>query len=117
MKNKVRHIFGMPSVYADNFWRFFGYFFFSIFSSIVQQVPVCALNYVQKLPIGVAGLISPWNLPLYLLSFKLAPALAAGNTVVAKPSEFTSVTAWLLAHAIAEAGLVYSSWNVITQSS
>jgi aminomuconate-semialdehyde/2-hydroxymuconate-6-semialdehyde dehydrogenase len=51
------------------------------------------LNYTLRKPIGVAGLISPWNLPLYLLSWKLAPALACGNTVVAKPSEFTSLTA------------------------
>jgi acyl-CoA reductase-like NAD-dependent aldehyde dehydrogenase len=74
------------------------------FSSVLQHEPVTALNYVVKQPIGVAGLISPWNLPLYLLSFKIAPALAAGNTVVAKPSEFTSVTAWLLAHVFQEAG-------------
>jgi acyl-CoA reductase-like NAD-dependent aldehyde dehydrogenase len=63
-----------------------------------------ALNYVVRDPIGITGLISPWNLPLYLLSFKVAPALAAGNTVIAKPSEFTSVTAWLLAHAMIDAG-------------
>ena len=84
------------------------------FSSNVQQLPVPALNYVLKSPIGVAGMISPWNLPLYLLSFKLAPALAAGNTVVAKPSEFTSVTAWLLAHAVVEAGSInlwLQIWN------
>lgn len=70
----------------------------------MQEEPVKALNYVQRQPIGVAGLISPWNLPLYLLSFKVAPAIAAGNTVVAKPSEMTSVTAWMLAKVFREAG-------------
>ena len=53
----------------------------------------------------VAGLISPWNLPLYLLSFKVAPCVAFGNTCVCKPSEMTSVTAWMLAKVIKEAGL------------
>lgn len=54
------------------------------------------VNYTVREPVGVAGLISPWNLPLYLLTFKLAPALICGNTVVAKPSELTSVTAHML---------------------
>ena len=65
---------------------------------------VDAFNYTIKMPVGVAGLISPWNLPLYLLTFKLAPALMAGNTVVAKPSEMTSVTSWKLAHTFSQAG-------------
>lgn len=65
-----------------------------------------AFNYTMKMAVGVAGLISPWNLPLYLLTFKLAPALIAGNTVVAKPSEMTSVTAWKLAELLNEAGNV-----------
>uniref|UniRef100_A0A914WLT9 Aldehyde dehydrogenase domain-containing protein n=1 Tax=Plectus sambesii TaxID=2011161 RepID=A0A914WLT9_9BILA len=81
--------------------------------SVMQQEPVTALNYVVKQPIGVAGLISPWNLPLYLLSFKIAPALAAGNTVVAKPSEFTSVTAWLLAYVFQEAGVPEGVVNIV----
>lgn len=51
-----------------------------------------------------AGLISPWNLPLYLLTWKIAPAIAAGNTVVAKPSEMTSVTAWMLCKLMQQAG-------------
>lgn len=55
-----------------------------------------ALNYVLRSPRGVAGAISPWNLPLYLFSWKVAPALATGNTVVAKPSELTPSTAWRL---------------------
>ncbi len=55
-----------------------------------------ALNYTLHQPRGVAGLISPWNLPLYLFTWKVAPALATGNTVVAKPSELTPTTAHLL---------------------
>ena len=63
-----------------------------------------ALQYTLRMPVGVAGLISPWNLPLYLLTFKIVPAIAAGNTVVAKPSEMTSVTAWMLADVFKKAG-------------
>ena len=63
-----------------------------------------AVNYTTHNPVGVAGLISPWNLPLYLLTFKIAPAIAAGNTVVCKPSEMTSVTAWMFAGVLNEAG-------------
>lgn len=62
------------------------------------------LCYTLRSPIGVAGLISPWNLPLYLLTFKLAPALICGNTVVAKPSELTSVTAFMLCKIFKEVG-------------
>jgi len=72
-----------------------------------------AINYVLRQPIGVAGLISPWNLPLYLLSWKIAPALACGNTVVCKPSEFTSKTAFLLAEILVEAGLPKGVCNII----
>ncbi len=53
-------------------------------------------NFVLRKPVGIAGLISPWNLPLYLLSWKIAPAIAAGNAVICKPSEMTSMTASLL---------------------
>ncbi len=59
-------------------------------------------NYVARKSIGVAGLISPWNLPLYLLTWKIAPAIVSGNTVVCKPSEFTSLTASLFAEVIAQ---------------
>lgn len=60
---------------------------------------------VHRKPVGVAGLISPWNLPLYLLTWKIAPAIAFGNTVVCKPSEMTSLTAGLLAEVIQQVGL------------
>ncbi|HEY6205405.1 MAG TPA: aldehyde dehydrogenase family protein, partial [Chthoniobacterales bacterium] len=55
-----------------------------------------AFNYTLRQPRGIAGLISPWNLPLYLLSWKIAPAIAVGNTAIAKPSELTPITALLL---------------------
>ena len=70
-------------------------------------------SYVRREPIGVAGLISPWNLPLYLLTWKIAPALAYGNTCVAKPSEWTSGTAWLLAKVMKEAGLPAGVCNLV----
>lgn len=72
-----------------------------------------AINYVLRQPVGVAGLIAPWNLPLYLMSWKIAPALACGNTVVCKPSEFTSKTCFLLADLLLKAGLPKGVCNII----
>jgi aminomuconate-semialdehyde/2-hydroxymuconate-6-semialdehyde dehydrogenase len=72
-----------------------------------------ALDYVIRVPRGVAGLISPWNLPLYLFTWKVAPAIATGNTVVAKPSELTPLTASLLATLAAEEGLPPGVLNVV----
>lgn len=72
-----------------------------------------ALNYTLRQPRGVAGLIAPWNLPLYLLSWKIAPALATGNTAVAKPSELTPLTAHLLTELCQEAGLPPGVLNLV----
>ena len=72
-----------------------------------------AINYTLRRPVGVAGLISPWNLPLYLLSWKIAPAIATGNTAVAKPSEVTPMTAQLLAEVAHEAGLPAGVLNIV----
>ena len=72
-----------------------------------------ALNYTLRQPLGVAGLISPWNLPLYLLSWKFAPAIASGNTCVAKPSELTPLTANRLAELSLEAGLPAGVMNIV----
>jgi len=72
-----------------------------------------AFNYTLRQPRGIAGLISPWNLPLYLLSWKIAPALACGNTAVAKPSELTPMTASLLCEICREAGLPSGVLNVV----
>lgn len=62
------------------------------------------INYTTHEPVGVVGIITPWNLPLYLLTFKLAPAIAYGNTLVAKPSEMTSVTAFKLCQLLSQSG-------------
>ncbi|MEJ7626148.1 MAG: aldehyde dehydrogenase [Ferruginibacter sp.] len=72
-----------------------------------------AINYTLRQPIGVVGCISPWNLPLYLFTWKIAPALAAGNCVIAKPSEVTPVTAYLLAKICEQAGLPDGVLNII----
>ncbi len=72
-----------------------------------------ALNYTLRQPVGVAGLISPWNLPLYLLSWKIAPAIASGNTCVAKPSELTPLTAHRLAELSLEAGVPAGVLNIV----
>lgn len=72
-----------------------------------------ALNYTLRHPLGVVGTISPWNLPLYLLTWKVAPALAVGNTVVAKPSEITPITASRLGRIALEAGLPPGVLNIV----
>lgn len=72
-----------------------------------------AVNYTTRSPIGVAGCISPWNLPLYLFTWKIAPALAAGCTVVAKPSELTPMTAFLFSQLCIEAGLPKGVLNIV----
>jgi aminomuconate-semialdehyde/2-hydroxymuconate-6-semialdehyde dehydrogenase len=72
-----------------------------------------AINYTIRQPIGVAGCISPWNLPLYLFTWKIAPALASGNCVVAKPSEITPMTAFLLSELCMEAGLPPGVLNIV----
>src|SRR4030095_13519534 len=72
-----------------------------------------AINYTLRQPLGVVGCISPWNLPLYLFTWKIAPALAAGNTVVAKPSEVTPLTAWLLSQLCIEAGFPPGVLNIV----
>ena len=72
-----------------------------------------AINYTLRKPLGVVACISPWNLPLYLFTWKVAPALAAGNCVVAKPSELTPVTAYLLSTWVKEAGFPDGVFNVL----
>ena len=72
-----------------------------------------ALNYAVRKPLGVVGVITPWNLPLLLLTWKVAPALACGNAVVVKPSEETPATATLLAEAMQDAGIPNGVYNVV----
>lgn len=83
------------------------------FASEAHPMAGQAVNYTLRQPLGVAGCISPWNLPLYLFTWKIAPALAAGNCVVGKPSELTPMTAFLLAKACMEAGLPAGVLNIV----
>jgi len=93
-------------------FRFFGTAILH-FASEAHITDSTALNYTLRQPIGVAGLISPWNLPLYLLSWKIAPAIAAGNTCIAKPSELTPLTANRLAELSIEAGIPAGVINIV----
>lgn len=95
---------------AQNF-RFFA-------SAIVNEASEChttgnLVNYTRRAPLGVVGCISPWNLPLYLLSWKIAPALATGNCVIAKPSEVTPYTAYLLSELAIAAGFPPGVLNIL----
>ncbi len=72
-----------------------------------------AINYTLRTPVGIAGCISPWNLPLYLFTWKIAPAIASGCCVVAKPSEITPMTAYLLSELCIEAGLPKGVLNIV----
>ena len=93
-------------------FRFFGTAILH-FASEAHMTDSTALNYTLRQPIGVAGLISPWNLPLYLLSWKIAPAIVAGNTCIAKPSELTPLTANRLAELSIEAGIPAGVINIV----
>ena len=97
---------------ASNF-RFFGNAITQFASESHESVGQDAINYTLRQPIGVVGCISPWNLPLYLFTWKIAPAIAAGNCVVAKPSEVTPMTAYLLGQICTEAGLPHGVLNIV----
>ncbi|MGS2725110.1 aldehyde dehydrogenase [Psychroserpens sp. BH13MA-6] len=97
---------------ASNF-RFFGNAITQFASESHESVGQQAINYTLRQPIGVVGCISPWNLPLYLFTWKIAPALATGNCVVAKPSEVTPMTAYLLGELCNEAGLPKGVLNIV----
>lgn len=96
---------------ADNF-RFYAQAI-TQFHSELHDMGTQGLNYTLRRPIGVVGAISPWNLPIYLFTWKIAPAIAAGNTVVAKPSEVTPMTAYLLSEICIEAGLPAGVLNIV----
>ena len=83
------------------------------FASESHYMEEGAINYTLRRPIGVVGCISPWNLPLYLFTWKIAPSLAAGNCVVAKPSEITPMTAYLLSEICIDAGLPPGVLNIV----
>lgn len=97
---------------ASNF-RFFGNAITQFASESHESVGLNAINYTLRKPIGVVGCISPWNLPLYLFTWKIAPAIAAGNCVIAKPSEVTPMTAYLLGEICTEAGLPPGVLNIM----
>ena len=97
---------------ASNF-RFFGNAITQFASESHESVGQNAVNYTLRQPIGVVGCISPWNLPLYLFTWKIAPAIATGNCVVAKPSEVTPMTAYLLGEICNEAGLPKGVLNIV----
>lgn len=93
---------------------------FHFFATAIQHVSSeshymegVGVNFTTRKPIGVVGCISPWNLPLYLFSWKIAPALAAGNCVVAKPSEITPYTAYLLSEVVKESGMPAGVLNIV----
>ncbi len=83
------------------------------FSSEAHETVGQAINYTLRQPLGVIGCISPWNLPLYLFTWKIAPALAAGCCVVAKPSEITPMTAYILSKLCIEAGMPAGVLNIV----
>lgn len=85
-------------------WPPLGHLFLGFLIRSIIEPETGILNYTIQEPAGIVGIIVPWNLPLYLLTFKLAPAIAYGNTVVAKPSELTSVTAFKLCQLLGQSG-------------
>ncbi len=97
---------------ASNF-RFYGNAITQFASESHDSIGLEAINYTLRQPLGVVSCISPWNLPLYLLTWKIAPAIAAGNCVIAKPSEITPVTAYLLGELCNEAGLPKGVLNIV----
>ena len=108
---KVAKAIDIPRA-ASNF-RFFGNAITQFASESYESIGQNAINYTLRQPIGVVGCISPWNLPLYLFTWKIAPAIAAGNCVIAKPSEVTPMTAYLLGEICNEAGLPYGVLNIV----
>ncbi len=85
----------------------------SQWSSESHQMPGQALNYTLRQPLGIVGCISPWNLPLYLFTWKISPAIAAGNAVIGKPSEMTPATAAMLGEICNDAGLPAGVLNIV----
>jgi aminomuconate-semialdehyde/2-hydroxymuconate-6-semialdehyde dehydrogenase len=83
------------------------------FASESHYMEGVGINFTTRKPIGIVGCISPWNLPLYLFSWKIAPALAAGNCVIAKPSEITPYTAYMLGKIAKEAGMPPGVLNIL----
>jgi aminomuconate-semialdehyde/2-hydroxymuconate-6-semialdehyde dehydrogenase len=98
---------------ASSNFAFFANAITQFASEAHESVGLNAMNFTLRQPVGVVGCISPWNLPLYLFTWKIAPALAAGNCVIAKPSEITPVTAYLLGDICTQAGLPKGVLNIV----
>jgi len=98
---------------ASSNFQFFANAITQFASEAHESIGLGAMNFTLRQPIGAVGCISPWNLPLYLFTWKIAPALAAGNCVVAKPSEVTPMTAYLLGEICNEAGLPKGVLNIV----
>jgi len=97
---------------ASSNFRYFAHAIMHKGSEAYSDVPG-SLQYVNRLPLGPCALISPWNLPLYLLTWKIAPCIAAGNTAVSKPSELTPMTAFLFSKILTEADIPPGTINII----
>lgn len=97
---------------ASNF-RFFAHAITQFSSDSHESQGRDTINFTLRQPLGIVGCISPWNLPLYLFTWKIAPALAAGNCVIAKPSEVTPMTAYLLSKICKDAGLPDGVLNIV----
>lgn len=98
---------------ASSNFRFFANAITQFSSEAHESTGLNTVNFTLRQPLGVVGCISPWNLPLYLFTWKIAPAIAAGNTVVAKPSEVTPLTAYLLGEICTKAGLPKGVLNIV----
>ncbi|UCH72667.1 MAG: aldehyde dehydrogenase [Rhodospirillales bacterium] len=105
---------GLQLRYAPQWYHYFGGLADKIEGAVLPIDKPETFTYTLHEPLGVCGMIIPWNSPLLLLAWKLAPALAAGNTVVVKPSEFTSASTLAFADLVAEAGFPRGVFNVVT---
>lgn len=108
----IKQTYGMVSRASENF-RFYARMVEAHLYGEAYQVDENFINYTVNLPVGVAGLITPWNAPFMLETWKVAPALATGNTIVLKPAEFSPQSANVLAEVIHKAGLPEGVFNVV----
>jgi len=105
---------GSQTKYISEWYRYFGGLADKIEGAVIPTDKANMFNYTRYEPFGVVGLITPWNSPLLLVAYKLAPALAAGNTAVIKPSEFTSASTVAFMELLVEAGFPDGTVNVVT---
>src|SRR6202007_1717778 len=111
---KARGEMSVQMRYAAQWYRYFGGLADKIEGAVIPIDKPDMFNFTRREPLGVVAAIIPWNSPLLLMSWKIAPALAAGNTVVVKPSEFTSASALEFANLVERAGFPPGVFNVVT---